>query len=92
MRGEYLETVNLLTQLLKSIRDVNRRISELKWIIKEKLYNKQEKKTITSKIERLYETRMCLIYSVFDVRETANKTLGKSIGNLESLYKELKDL
>lgn len=86
-----LEFPKLLSQLLSSIRDINRRLDELKWIVKDKLCTEEGRKEIVQRIERLSETRMCLIYSLMDVKKQVENTLNQEL-DMTKLYKELKEL
>jgi hypothetical protein len=66
-------------------------LDELKWIVKDGLCKESGRREIVDRIERLKETRMCLIYSLMDVRKQTESTLNEKI-DLSKLYKELKEL
>lgn len=90
-KTEYLEFQILLTQLFSSIRDLNRRLNELKGVIKSESCSDEGRRLTVKRIERLNETRMCLIYSVFDLRKKAEKEINTQL-TIGTLYKELKNL
>jgi hypothetical protein len=89
-----LEVYRITNQILSSIRETNRRLDELKWVVKEGLCDgPMGLRAIAKRIERLSETRMKLIYSVSDLRRRINRSIGKEehLG-IKDIYKELKDL
>lgn len=92
---------NLVKELLASIRDCNRRLGELKWVLKTGKCNKELEQEIKEKIWSIQETKFCLIYSMFDVRTSLIRALSinrseedkmASIFKIERLYEELKCL
>lgn len=85
---------NLIRELLVSIREINRRLQELKWVVKESLCNEEGRRKIVKRIENLNNTKMCFIYSVHDLRDRAEIALEKrdSSLRLKTLYQELKNL
>ena len=67
--SEYIDTLTVVRELLSSIRDTNRRIFEIKNMI-QKGYIKEEKiSEVKGRYLRLKETRSCLIYSIYDMRQ-----------------------
>ena len=89
----HIELMHLFHELIASLRGVNNRISELRWVIKKDLYDGKKKKEILDKVKRLAETRMCIIYSIQDLKEHIKKSSGGNIDiGLEATYQELKKL
>ena len=91
------ECLELVTSMIGSVKEINRRMSELKWTIKNGLCSEQGKKTILEKIIRLNETKHCIIYSIYDVRNSVIDALNdgsqkSEFLNMNDLYRQLKDL
>jgi hypothetical protein len=90
-----------LREILNSIRELNRRIDELKIVIKSGWCDEKGKKKLIDRIVALMDTRFNLIYSVQDMRcKLINSFPPGSIErwemnrilNVENLYKDLRSL
>ena len=83
-------------ECINSIRELNRRKDELRWIMKQEECSEDLKGKIRERYKSLQETKFCLIYSMYDVRSQSTQVLGqeqyeKVLGTIK-LYEELKDL
>jgi hypothetical protein len=97
------ETLELARGLFAGIRETNIRLRELKNFLKEDLCKEDRKEEILKRIERLVDTKFCLIYSIYDIRNKLIRELSDSLTgdrfrelervfDLTTLYKDLKDL
>jgi len=90
-----------LREILCSIRELNRRISELKLVIRSGWCNEESKKKVIDRIMALNNTKYCFIYSIQDMRckiinscplgSPERAEMGKIL-NAENLYEDLKNL
>lgn len=89
----------LMRELISSIRDTKTRINELKSLVKGDFCRPERKKEVIGRIERLIETRLQLLYSIYDIRhrflaylstESERKALEEkfSVGTLYKMIKE----
>jgi hypothetical protein len=65
----------LSLELCKSIREIDCRIDELKIVLGEGPARKidERRKSIVERVERLIETRFCLVYSLMDINPGLKK-------------------
>jgi hypothetical protein len=89
-----------LKEMLSSIRELNRRIDELKIIYRQPSCGGEIKDFIKDRMWKLYSTKFCIIYSIYDLRMNVIKTFSnesndenfKKIFSIENLSKELRNL
>jgi hypothetical protein len=92
----------LARHMLASIKEVNIRIRELKGFLSDGCCKEDKKNEILQRIERLIDTKFCIIYSIYDIRKDIIQRLSwdcedkarevDRIFDLKTLYEELKDL
>jgi hypothetical protein len=100
MKYDVVDAVTLFRILIDSVRDLNRGIVQLKWVVKEKLVTDEARKQILLKLENMMNTRMCLIYSVYDIRQRFIDALSDKNSEvrvnkkfaIETLFAELKNI
>lgn len=85
-----------LKEIFASLREINRRLDELKWVFRLPSCNEETRDQIKERFKRLQETKFCLIYSIYDIRAQYSKFLGpeqyqRILGTIK-LYEELRDL
>ena len=85
-----------MKEIFSSLKDTNKRMNELKFIMKLPACNLETKNEIKERFKRLQQTKFCLIYSIYDVRTRFVKIFGepqyqKTLGTIR-LYEELRDL
>jgi len=83
-----------IKEAFASIREINRRFDELKWVFRLESCNEETKAEIRERFKKLQETKFCLIYSIYDIRMQFCKTFeahSKILGTIK-LYEELRDL
>ncbi len=63
-----LDSLAMMRELINSIRDVSKRIDELTMIVNRDICRQEKKAFVVDRIRRLKETKIQLIYSVYDTR------------------------
>ena len=87
LSSEDIGEVSLMRELFASIRDVNCRIDELKTILRLD-YCKSEESYAINRIESLRNTRLCLIQSIYDIRDKCGLSfLGDDNPSREDFFK-----
>lgn len=90
----------MMRELLSSVRDVNHRLVELKDMLQQNLVKEEKRYEIKQRYQALMNTRFCLIYSIYDVRqkfvnqisdEYTKKDVEKKF-QVESIFEDLKKL
>lgn len=88
-----------LKELLCSIRELNRRIDELKIVYRQPSCQGEIKNFIKDRIWRLYDTKFCLIHSIYDLRMNVIKAFShendekiRELFSLKNLSKELRNI
>ncbi len=66
---EFVDPNQMMRELLASVRDTNRRLEEIRIMVQSDAIKKVRKPAVISRYERLTETRFCLIYSIYDMRQ-----------------------
>jgi hypothetical protein len=88
-------------EMVSSVRELNRRIDELKYVVKSEYCTVEGKTKIIARIARLMETKLCIIYSIHDIRIRLINTYAagsverihiESMLDLETLYRDLKSI
>lgn len=74
---DQLEPGEIILQIISSIRTLDGSISEIKRSIVNKHYMIYTEQLMKERIKRLIETRMQLLYSLFDNKLAFNKYLGE---------------
>ncbi len=71
-QNEYMDRYRLSLEILKSIREIDTRISELKLVLGTgPCPGQPERRTsLVERVHRLIETRFCLVYSFLDLNPT----------------------
>jgi hypothetical protein len=89
----------LLSGLFSSIKETNRRIDEIKYILQNPNCTPELARELRDRTFRLKETKFCLIYSVCDIRLKITRIRNEeerermcNILEINHLYKELKNL
>lgn len=83
-------------ELFASIREINRRLDELRWVYNLPVSTEEVKKEVRERYKRLQETKFCFIYSIYDIRTQFTRIIGEDkyqevLGTIK-LYEELRDL
>jgi ribosome recycling factor len=88
-------------EMLSSVRDLNRRIDELKNIVKAGWCTEDSRKKVLERVAKLTDTKFCIIHSIYDIRlqvlqtfssESDEKADMEEVLSLDSLYKDLKNI
>jgi hypothetical protein len=79
----HLPPLELIRELFSSIRDVNRRIDELKGLLRSGYVSKDKEAEVVNRCKALIETRMRLMYSVYDVRHKFVEALSDEHNKVE---------
>lgn len=82
-----LEPVELFTQLLATIRNIDGRIDELYITIRLHLEKKQDISIYTDRMKRLKETRFKLFFTMMDLKTKLTNQFGR---DFSYTYKDLK--
>lgn len=77
-------------ELFASLRELNKRIDELQWIIKGDLYREDKKQEIIDRIKRLIETKFCLISSIYDIRIKLIECFSYDVAEYEEIKEAFK--
>lgn len=92
----YEEPHVLMRELLGSLRDINWRLRELKWAVQKGLVAGEARKKVLAKIERTMQTKMCLIYSIYDIRQSFLKEVKsdklRANFSLATLFQDLRNI
>jgi len=93
-KEEYMDHRELSLELLKSIREIDCRIDELKIILGSGPCPGQpeRRQKVVDRVERLVETRFCLVYSFMDLNPSLHKKNPESINPFDTLQIEYKHL
>ena len=90
-----------LREMISSIRELNRRIDELKYVIRSGWCTCDSKRKIVERIAELINSRFSLIYSIYDIRRSVIESCPlnsiehkrmEEILSIDTLYKELKNI
>ena len=87
IRDNQVTVLEFIPMLFSSIRTLDVRIDELMKGIKENLFRPEINKHIIERISQLLDTRLKLIYSILDCKNSLNKELGTKI---QFSYKDFK--
>jgi len=89
-------------ELLSSIKETNRRIDELKWVLRSSICTDEGRNKVIKRIEALVQTRFCLMFSIYDTRlrlvsnlsdeSTLSRERAEELFKTNKIYKELKSL
>lgn len=71
----YIDASAMMRELLAAVRDTNRRLSEIKLMLKGDFIKEDKKPEVKERYLRLMNTRFSLIYSIYDVRHKFVKTI-----------------
>ena len=91
----------IFREMVSSVRELNRRIDELRLVIKSGWCDEKSTPKVLDRIARLMESKLCVIYSIHDIRMQLLSTY--SVGSVErnkmedildisTLYKDLKSI
>jgi len=83
---------NLLMELLSSARDINRRLDELKLVIRGGVCSTEGKRKALERVNKLIKTKIMLAHSIYDVRSKVMRTSDEDLLQTENLYKDLREL
>ena len=82
------ETLELISGLFSSIKEINRRLDELSWANEKNIFTRKGKNEVKIRISKLTDTRLNLMLSIYSMKDIhVNIT-----GNKSELYSELKQL
>ena len=93
-----VEPLTLMRELISSVRDIGKRLDELKMVLKEDLCAPEKKHIIIDRIKKLNETKFELIFSVYDIRKQFVDAVGDGTGTVresfsaEGLYSSMKQV
>lgn len=65
----YVDPAVMMRELLAAVRDTNRRLFEIKNMIVNDYIAEEKKDEVKGRYLRLMNTRFCLIYSIYDMRQ-----------------------
>ena len=87
----------MMRELISSVRDTNRRLEEISFLMDSGAIKKEKEGDIISRYKRLTDTRLCLINSIYDMRqqfidkiatEDTRERIEENF-SLQSLYRDL---
>jgi len=94
---QYIDSNQMMRELMGSVRDLNRRLSELKTLLVSDSIKKEKKAEVIDRYKRLTKTKFELIYSIYDVRQRFIKQVSCDLNKknieedfaLKTLFKNL---
>lgn len=66
---DHIDSCMMMRELISSVRDTSRRLSEVKMMIKGDFIKEEKKDEVKARYLALMNTRFCLIYSIYDIRQ-----------------------
>ena len=75
----------VIRELFVGIREINRRIDELQWVLNNRLCNRKGKKEIIKKINRLFSTRSAFFHSLKEMEDKTNIKYRVTFEQIENL-------
>ena len=88
-------------EMISSVRELNRRIDELKYVVKSGWCNEDCKQKVVDRITQLNETKFRIIHSIYDIRlkvlatysfSSEERAKMEELFNFSTLYKDLKHI